>query len=334
MSFVAVAIGGAALIGAGATAYSASEASAAQEEANKANREATDATNRLNYEMFLQSRGSQGQALLPMYFSRGTEQQLGQRAFDTWLALNEALGTPADQLRGYESVVRSLTPAQAESDILVNQLFSGELARQQEQNIAPVLAARGAVAGAQKQGILEGLIQRLNAISADRARAGYQGGGSAFERARLRGATIPMLQEAATVGAQADLANAQDVANIRNNAIATRLNNLSLPLTQAANRLQFQNLPATAAGATTAAMLSPFDWFRIQPQAFQAERPPLVQPVASAGQIATQGVGQLGSTVGNYFATRSLINQLNQPTNYGITPAQQNAMMNEYYFGV
>lgn len=309
----------AAAIGAGATAYAGSQAADSASQANKTNQDIANATNALNYQMFLQGRGSQGSALLPMYFGpQGTETNLANQAYATYLADQAALGTPQNQLAGYQSVVQGVTPAATAGDKLVNDLFSGNLADQQVQNISPVLAARGAVAGAQKQGILEGLIQRLNALSADRARAGYQGGGSAFQKNLLTGATIPALQQAATVGAEADLANASDVANIRNTAINTRLNNLGLPLAQAANRIQLNTLPITAAGAASQAALSPLDWFKLQPAAFQAQRPPLVTPVASTGQVAGQAAGQFSSTLGNYFANQALANQVRQPGTYNM----------------
>lgn len=311
MSFVGVAIGGG-ILAAGATAYAGMESANAQKDANKTNQEISDATNRLNYEMFLQSRGSEGSSLLPLYFEKGTEQQLGKRAFDTWLALNQALGTPGDQLKGYQGIVDSMTPAANASDALVNALFSGDLEKQQQANIEPVLAARGKVAAAQKEGVLGALIEQLNQISADRARAGYVGGGTAFQKASLKSASIPYLQQAAGVGAQADLQNAMDVANVKNNAISTRLNNLALPLSQAANRVQLKQLPINAIGSASTGALQPFDWFKLQPQAFRADRAPLVNPVMSTGQVIGQGVGQLGSQLGNYAATRALINQMNQ----------------------
>lgn len=304
-------------LAAGATAYAGSQAADAQKEANKTNQDVANATNQLNYQMFLQSRGSQGSALLPMYF-QGAESGLANKAMETYLAEQAALGTPSDQLAGYQSIVQGLTPAMQASDELVNKLFSGELSNEQVANIKPVLAARGEVAGAQKKGILEGLMVRLNALSADRARAGYQGGGSAFQKNVLTSATIPALQGAATVGAQADLANAQDVANIKNTNINTRLANTSLPLTQAANRIQLSTLPIAAVGQTSNLAMQPFDWFKISPQAFQAQRPPLVSPVANVGQVAGQAGGQFASTLGNYFANRALVQQLQQPQSFTV----------------
>lgn len=314
MSFVAVAIGGAALIGAGATAYASKSASDSAADANKQNRKIADATNQLNYRMFLESRGSGGHALLPLYFPEGTEEALANRAMGLVRASQDAYGTPEQQLAAYQAIVDSLSPSMQAGDALVNDLFSGALEERQVGNLRPVMEARGKVAGAQKQGIMEALSERLNALRADRARAGYSGGGSSMQRNLLRSATLPALQQAATVGAQADLLNATDEANVRNAAIQTRLENLSLPLTQAANRVQLRNLPATAAGAATQAMFSPLDWFKLTPQAFQANQGPLVTPVPNTGQIVGAGVSAAASSLGNYYANKALVQQLSPST--------------------
>lgn len=305
------------VLAAGATAYAGSQAADAQAKANKTNQDIANATNALNYQMFLQSRGSEGSAILPTYFG-STEQGIADAAARTFAAEQAALGTPADQIAANQAVVQGQLPAMTAGDQLVNQLFTGELANQQVANIAPVIAARGQVAAAQKQGILEGLSVRLNALAADRARAGYTGGGSTLQRNLLTAATIPALQGAATVGAQADLANATDVANIRNQDLATRLGNLNLPLSQAANRIQLNTLPVTATGQNFQTALQPFNWFRIAPAAYQNQRPPLVTPVGTPGQFAAQAGGQFASTIGNYFANQALINQLQQRPNFTV----------------
>lgn len=304
------AIIGAAAIGAGAGIYGAMSASDAANAAAATNAKNVANTNALNYQMFLQSRGAQGNALLPMYAPQGTEAQIFQNALASYLAEQQALGTPQQQIAQYQGVVQGLQPSMAAGDTLVNQLFGGQLEKQQEANIAPVLAARGQVAAAQKTGILEGLQQQLNALSADRARAGYTGGGSAFQKNLLTGATIPALQAAGTVGAQASLQNASDIAAIKQQDINTRLSNLSLPLTQAGNRIQMQQLPATAIGAGATQSMQPFNWFKLQPQAFQNQNLPLVTPVPNTGQIVGAAVGGGASTLGNYFAQQALINQL------------------------
>ena len=329
---VGLAIGAAALIGAGATAYASKSASDSAADANSANQKNVADTNALNYRMFLESRGSGGNALLPLYFPEGTESQLASRALQLYQAEQGSMGTPQEQVDRYNSVVQGLTPSMAAGDKLVQDLFSGALADEEVQNIQPVLAARGAVAGAQKQGILEGLMQRLSALSADRARAGYTGGRSAFQQALLNGATIPALQAAGTVGAQADLANATDVANIRNGAITTKMQNLSMPLTQAANRAQLINLPATATAAANNSSLSAFDWFKLNTQAYQNQASPLVTPVPNTGQIVGSAVSAGASTLGNYYANKALASQLSgsNSSSYGVNDyLQQQRMLQE-----
>jgi hypothetical protein len=159
----------------------------------------------------------------------------------------------------------------------------------------------------------------------------------------LTGATIPALQAAGTVGAEADLANASDVAGIKNKAIDTKLSNLSLPLTQAGNRVQMSALPATAAGATFVNSLQPFNWFKLNQQTNVPFRSPYVQPVPGVGSIVGTGVAQGASTLGNYFANRAIANQVNnydpatnsstsQNVNYPISQADQQ-MIEAYGLG-
>lgn len=318
MAAIGISVG----VGALATGFGAYEAGQSAQQAAATNAQNVANTNALNQWLFNQSRGAGGNALLPMYAPGGTETQLFQNALASYAAEQNALGTPEQQAAAYQAITRGLQPSVAAGSTLVNQLFSGQLERQQEANIAPVLAARGQVAAAQKTGILEGLQQQLNALSANRARAGYAGGGSSFERNLLTGATIPALQAAGTVGAQASLQNASDIAALKNQDINTRLNNLSLPLTQAGNAIQMQNLPATAIGNTATQSMQPFNWFKLQPQAFQAQNLPLVQPIPNVGQIVGTGIGSGASTLGNYFAMQSLINQLSPNS-------QQNQLINK-----
>lgn len=153
-----------------------------------------------NYQRFLESRGQGGNALLPLYFQQGTETGLANDALSAYNAMKAASGTPSEEIARYTAATQAMEPAMAEGDSLINRLFNGQLTEEEIRNIQPVLAARGAVATSQKTGILEGLTQRLNALSADRAKAGYTGGGSAFQKNLLTNATIPALQAASTVG--------------------------------------------------------------------------------------------------------------------------------------
>lgn len=258
-----------------------------------------------SYQRFLESRGQGGQALLPMYFPRSTETQLSGDTLGTYNAMRAAAGTPTEEIAAYQAAAQGMMPAMSGADALVNKLFNGQLTEEQIRNIAPVLAARGAVAKSQKVGILEGLTQRLNALSADRARSGYTGGGSAFQKNQLIGATIPAMQAAGTVGAQADLANATDVANLRNAGINTALSNLNLPLNQAVNRMQLIQSPQAAASAAQAGRLNLFNWFKMQPQAFRWDQTPQEQLVpndlmiaGSAIKSAGQGASSFGSAGG------------------------------------
>lgn len=323
MGFIAAAV-----VAAGATAYAAKSASDSAADANKANQESAQSDRELQYKMWRESRGANGHALLPDYFAQSSEGTLANRAMQQYLAQINADGTPEQQIKAYQAIADSALPSLNAGDQLVHQLFSGELENQQVANIAPVLAARGDVAKAQKQGILEGLMVRLNALSADRARQGYTGGGSAFQKNLLIGSTIPALQGAATVGAQADLSNATDVANIRNAAIATRLNNLGLPMQSVSNRVALKQLPGVAAGAAYRNAVAPLDWFKLNMSEITPFRSPTVTPVPGMGQIVGSAISSGASTLGNYFANRAIAQQLTpQPTPYTVGDYMQNQRM-------
>lgn len=295
----------------GASVYSAKSQSDAAKQANKTNLENAAADRALQLQLFEESRGSQGSSLLPLYAPKGTESDLLQKALDTYYAQFNAQGSPEQALQNYQNIIAGEGPAMAAGDTLVNQLFSGELTDQQIRNIAPVIAARGAVAGAQKQGVLEAISQQLNDLKALRQRSGYSGGGSAYEKALLTQAAIPALQSAATVGAQADLASATDVANIRQNAINTQLQNINLPLARAANKIQLSQLPASALGQSLANAQQSLNWFKLAPQTVTPFQTPLVSPIPSTGAIVGSAIGGAASTLGNYYLNRSLISQLN-----------------------
>lgn len=285
-----------AVLGGGGSLLEAWGARDATLDYNRDQRNLVDNLKNYNYQKFLESRGQGGQALLPLYFPNNTETQLATDTLNNYLAMQAAAGTPSQEIANFQAAAQAMTPAQNEADMAVNNLFSGRMADQQVANMAPVAAARGAVAKAQKTGILEGLQARLNALSADRARAGYQGGGSALQKNILTSATIPALQAAGTIGAQADLANATDVANIRNTALNTQLQNINLPGQSAVNRMQLSLAPQAAAAQAQANRMNLFNWFKMPVQAFQWNMLPNQQIAPNNMMIA--GAAMKGASQG------------------------------------
>lgn len=253
-----------------------------------------------NYQKFLESRGQGGNALLPLYFPTGTESRLSTDSLNTYLAQAAAAGTPANELAAYTAAVQGLTPAQTGAEGAVTDLFSGRYANRLVENLAPVRAARASVAGAQKTGILEGLMARLNALSANRARAGYQGGGSTFEKNALVWATIPALQQAATVGAQADLASATDEANARNTALGQQLQGVNLPFQTASNRISLITAPQASQTAAGQNRMANFNWYKMPVQAFQWNQIPNQQLVPNTEMIVGSAMQGAGSGLGSF----------------------------------
>lgn len=326
---VAIALGAAAL-GTG-IASSMSQAGAAAD-AQQTNLENAAADRALQLQLFRESRGAGGSSLLPLYAPAGTEANALEQALQAYYTQAWAGGGPTGQLQDYQNIIAAAEPSMQAGDALINKLFSGELTQEQVANMAPVFEARGKVAGAQKQGVLEGLSATLSQLKAERQRSGYSGGGSAYEKAQLTRATIPALQAAATVGAQADLANATDTANIKNTGINTQLQNLNLPISRAGNRIQLAQLPASAVGTNLQNAQSSLNWFKLGPQTITPFRTPTVSPIPSTGAIIGSGVGAGASSLGNYYLAKQLAGQ--QAQNTGMTIGdyqQQQNFMNEFY---
>jgi hypothetical protein len=299
-------------IGSGLEAWGAMDAT---KDYNAQMRKLNEEAKQWNYARFLESRGSGGQALLPTYFPKSTETNLSNNALAEYAAMQSAAGTPDQELASYQAAANAMIPGQTGAEVAVNNLFSGRMADQQVANIAPVQAARGAVAKAQKTGILEGLQARLNALSADRARAGYVGGGSTFQKNLLTGATIPALQQAATVGAQADLANATDEANIRNTALNTQLQDVNLPGQVALNRMQMTQAPQTAAEAAQAGRMGLFNWFKMPIQSYSWNQVPEQQLTPNLMMVAGAGLKGSGQGLGSMMpgqSTGSSVSTANQ----------------------
>lgn len=313
MSWAGMGMQGAGSIGSGVgTVMQGYGAKSAIQDYNAQQQQLYNAARDWDYQRFLESRGQGGQALLPMYAPSGTESSLFSNVLGNYLAQQSAAGSPAQEIAAYRSIAQAAQPGAAGATGAVNNLFSGALANQQVANIAPVIQARAQVAGAQKEGIYEGLQQRLNAIAADRARAGYVGGGSALQKNLLTGATIPALQQAATVGAQADLASASDVANIRNQNLVAQLQNVNLPVQQAYNQVALQQLPQSAAAQAQQQRLNQFNWFKMQPEAFRWNQIPNAMMTPNDLMIWGGGLSAAGQTLAGAGSTQNMLTALNQ----------------------
>lgn len=241
-----------------------------------------------------QSRGSQGTAVQPLYakdFESPVLYRTAEEAFRAGLS-------PTDTLARYEAAAAANAPTVAAARQTAADIFSGRLSAEQVANMAPVYQANLAAAETQKEGILEGLSQRLNQLAAQRAARGYVGSGSGTEKAALTTATIPALQAAAATKANALTQNEASKAGILNTGLQFAAQNVNLPQQMAANAIGLAALPQQQATQTFASKLAPFNFFRIAQTTPNIPAPPAHVPIPSDAQIALQGVSDFFSVGG------------------------------------
>jgi hypothetical protein len=331
MSFVAVAVVGAGVLAAGATTYSASSAASSASQANAQNAANVSNTNELNLQEFLQSRGSTGSAIYPIY-AAGTEQQLYNDALSTY---NATGGANLPTLAQYQSLVNQSQPAAQGATNAVNGVFNGQTLNTELQQAAPVQAANIALAQTQKQGSLEALQQTLNNIKSIQAGKGYSGDSYTNQLLNFQARQSANTQGAQAL-AQAQLQNTSQTQGIQENAINRALQNVNLPGQVAQNNINLLQAPTNALDTNQVNRQNLFANFRIGTSApYQYSASPLVQPVASTGQIAGQAGASLASGIGNTLATNQLINALNGNTaassaalTPGISSAAANSLVN------
>lgn len=208
---------------------------------------------------FYKSRGSEGNAVLPLFFGTGND------SFETKLAndFKSLYGSlPSIDPSRYQATIDSFVPMQMDAKGTLADVFNGNNTSNRLRYFQPVANARTSSAKGQQEAILEGLSQRLNALNSDSARKGYSGTGS-FAQNRLLGATIGARQQAAGAMSAANLANADDIRNINDQGLNLKLNNLNTPYQMANNSLAFVNMPNDMAVNAFASRLQPLSFFRI-----------------------------------------------------------------------
>jgi hypothetical protein len=307
---LAIAAIAAAAIGAGATAYAATSSSAAAKDAAAKNASNAEKYRKLEERLFHEGRGSQGFAILPEY-GGDFEKQLFQDAAAAYKSNQQYLGTPEEQIARNAEIVNRFQPAFEQGSDVIDSVYSGEMQRQQLAEAQPVMQARTALAQTQRQGINDSLQALSGRLAALNAQKGWIGTGTGYTNAQIR-QSAPLYQQAAGVGALANLQNAQQTQGIYDANRQLQLNSLGLPGQRAQQALALKQLPFNALNQITANSQVPFGMFKIPIGQQNAIQLPTVQPIPGAGQIAAAGVGQLASAYGGYAANQALINQMNQ----------------------
>lgn len=296
----------------GAAFYQAyAQGEAAKDATEQRARQAQDA-NAAAERLFHLTRGSEGSAFLPEYL-RASEAAAGKRATGYSTALSDYYGTPADVVRRGAATTAASMPILQGGTKALQGLFTGAEEEKRLAAAQPAFAARTALADTTRSGIMQGILQRLNAIRTANAAKGYIGSGSASENLALR-ASIEGNQAAGAASATATLQNEQERQAIRNRIMDLQLQSPELAGALAAQYANLQLLPGQVTGAIQRSELAPYDYFRIgvgnpPPQVIPPWAQEQLSPWAS---VAAAGQGNL-SALGRYYANRQLARQYGRP---------------------
>lgn len=280
-----------------AVATAATAASAAMKA--KADQKSAKAANDANYNQYLDSRGANGNAVLPMYADPGTEKRL----FDEAVAAYDAGlsgKTPGEVVDHYRQILASMQPTIDAGDQTLADVYNGQMLQDAIGYQKPVADARTAMADVNAEAVNQALRQQMSAIAAEEARKGYSGAGS-FANNRLLGATITARQQAAAGKSAANLQNAQDVYGLQREDQTRRLTSLDLAPNRVQQKIALEQAPAQGLANLQNLRTQPLNFFRLS-----VGNPPPVQPIPStgAGQIGLQALGQAASGVGSYYANQ------------------------------
>lgn len=237
--------------------FAASEAADNEREVQRKNQEAWDAYRRQYLDEFRKSRGSEGNAFMPLYFGTGAD-SFEKKLADDYKALYSGLPkvNPAD----YAAANAAYLPMMEASRGALADVYNGNLTNARLGYLEPVNQARTKMARGNQDAIFQALKERINLLNAQNARKGFSGTGS-FAQNRLLGSTIGARQTAANTIGAADLANAMDTRAIHDSGADLRLR--MDPSKQAANYLSYMAMPTAAATGDFMTRLQPTSAFRI-----------------------------------------------------------------------
>lgn len=279
-----------------------------QEKAARQQAQQASDYNALLERTFHEARGSTGHAILPEYFGQ-TEQQAGDYAGALSAAARAAFGSPTDVANLGKSIAAKYQPILDAGGASISGIYNGAEEAKRLAAAKPVFDARVAGAKGQKQGIMQALSDRLQAISAGNAAKGYVGAGSTAGNAALR-TSIGANQAASAALSGANLANVSDVAGIKNRILDLQLQSPQLASALANEAVKLGLLPAEFVGGVSAATTSPFNFFKIGTgQPSRPELAPWAQPQARFVDMLAGGAGQDINTAARYLLNRNLADQ-------------------------
>lgn len=319
-------------LAAGASAYGAVASANAQQQASQTAANSQNNANRLNYQMFQQAHGSNGNAVLPDYMG-GFEKQLGND-------LSGAYTSAAVPLTTFQAATGRLAPAEQGAVNTTNSIFNGGITRTLLNNAAPVQATRLAVA---RDSSLDALHQTLDQIDASQAQRGMVGDSYANRLLQFQAG-----QTAGNAVGAATLQNQQETADINNYGNVTLpLQNLVTPYTQGQQAGQFAFLPQDEWLQSMGQRMQPLNMVKIgYTGPFQYQPLPTPGPGAYSGvanalsSLGGSGSGMSGAALNYYMqqqnqqAQQNLLGQFMQQNAYNQSMLPQvqaaNAATNQF----
>lgn len=276
-----------------------------QDKANRTNQQIARETNETNLRMFEESRGASGSSIMPTYLEPGTEKLLANRAAAAAQAMFP--DNPQMQLAQYRAILENMRPTIQAGTRQIEDIFSGKLEAERMAALAPVIAARERMAAANIDAINLAGQDTINRLGAQEAMKGYVGTGG-FAQNRILEGLMQARQQAAMQKAGAELQSAMDTRQLSDAMSQLRLSSVDAPINRVAQLTQAEQSPQIALGNLSQAATRPMEFFRISPQAFQAQRPDPISAVPGAAQLALQGVSQLGGQVlGAYLQSKGTL---------------------------
>lgn len=288
--------------------FGGKSAAKAQKYAADQNLTAQRETNAQNLEIFHDSRGAGGSALLPEYL-KYAEAELGGGAVDVARALFGYGGGPAQRIADAEGTLARYNPALEAGDNLVYDLSTGKVGNDRTAALAPVKAARTGLAKGRAAAINQSLDETLAGLRAAGAARGFRGG-STFETNRALAATSGARTAAAGELGQANLDNALADQALSDSNLQMLLQSLDLPFARGQQRLAFNNLPMASVADSYSSAMTPLNFFRMGGGNPPYASAPQMPVIPNTGQLAGAAVAGLGQNLGQYFAQQQMMQEL------------------------
>lgn len=317
-----ISLAGAALIGGGAVASSIIGGKA-QKKAAKAAAASQDRANELNYDMFRESRGEGGSAVLPLYL-QGHEAQLGK---DLVGAYNQfGFDDPSARMDEFSAIQSRYLPSAQRAGEAAAGLFDGTYTQERLNNFEPVKKARVTY---NRQAAMDSLNKTLGEIDAVQAKRGFSSDSLGERMLRYRANS-----QANDALAGINLQNLEEERAIRDAGMDLPIQYATLPGQLAANEAALFRMPQDQYVQSLLSGQQPFQFIKIGGGTPPQMQPlPVAGPIPGPGQIAAQAFGQLGGTAMNYALQNNLANKYQNAANQyafmslnpGVAPIEQNA---------